>query len=884
MFKKVWFQIHWFVGITAGVVLAVVGLTGGILSFEGEIQEALNAAVRKVEPAGGPLTPAALTAAIHEQFPEKRIASLTLSSDPADAARVNFAPDGKAPATPMQGRGPRGETRYVNPYTGQDAGEAKRGETFFRTTRSLHRWLTAGTFGNRDIGKQLVGAATLMCLLLTLSGLYLRWPRSIGNWRTWLSFDTALKGRSFLWHLHAVVGTWVLVGFLLMSLTGLNMSYDWFRNGLYAVAGVERPVRRGEGGPGGEGAQRGNRPVRAEGERPHREGGGRANLDKANLDKIWAAFQAATATSGFKTAMLTLPQERGKPVEIRYLDAKPAHERAFNTLSIDVSTGAVRQERYTDKRTGEKLIASMFPLHSGSFFGLPGIVLYMVASLSMPLFTVTGWMMYLDRRKKKRAANAARNAAQTFLVAPATGIAYAADKVLVAFASQTGVARELAWQTAGSLTAAGIPAEVQSLETLQREQLQQARKVLFVVSTFGEGEPPDAAKPFVRRVMHESIPLEQMQFGVLSLGDRHYETYCGFGRSLDRWLRQQGARALFPAIEVSNGDIGAIAQWREQLAAMTGSATLGAWQEASFGEWQLVKREVLNPGSVGGATFHLELAAPAGEDATWQAGDIVEIQPGNAPQTVLAFLAQYALDGNARVDTSGGNAPLADVLKYSCLVARRENESAQELARRLAPLPKREFSIASIPADGGLHLLIRQARRADGTLGVGSGWLTEFTAVGDSIRLRIRSNPSFHLPMQDRPLILIGNGTGIAGLRSHLRARAAARQERNWLIFGERNAAHDFYYRDEISSWQLAGALQLNLAFSRDQEQRVYVQHMLREQAGKLKEWIVQGAAVYVCGSAQGMAPAIDAALNELLGVTTMTSLVEAGRYRRDVY
>jgi sulfite reductase (NADPH) flavoprotein alpha-component len=886
MLKNAWFQIHWFVGITAGIVLGFVGLTGGILSFESDIQRSLNSSVREVDPPSSatPLAPAALVAAVREQFPDKRIASLALSSNPTETVRVTFAPDGKAQAVPVQGR-PRGESRYVNPYTGQAmVGASNRGEEFFRSTRSLHRGLTAGTFGNRDIGKQLVGAATLLCLLLTLSGLYLRWPRRMRNWRTWLTFDTALKGRSFLWHLHAVVGTWVLVAFLSMSITGLNMSYEWFRNGVYAVAGVERPVRRGEGGPPGEGAPSArNLNMREQGagaERPRREGG------RANLDNVWSAFQKATAESGFSTATLTLPTERGKPVEIRYLDANPSHERAANTMSVDAASGAViRHERYADKRPGEKLVSSMFPLHSGGFFGIVGTILFMIASLSMPLFTVTGWMMYLDRRKKKRAANAARSAAQKSVVGAVLGAERPVEKLLLAFASQTGFARELAWQTAGSLRAAGIPVDVQSLDALKREELQQARQALFVVSTFGEGEPPDDARSFVRRLMREFVPLHQMQFGLLALGDRHYDTFCGFGRSLDQWLKTQGAQSLFPAVEVSNGDAKAITRWREQLASIAGRVPLGEWHESSYGEWRLAKRDLLNPGSVGAGTFHIELAPPVGDAPVWQAGDIAEIQVGNSAEAIREFLFEQALDGNAVVTMATKTMPLVEALKYYTLAEKYENESVQAFVERLEPLPKREFSIASIPADGGLHLLIRQARRSDGTLGLGSGWLTEFAAVGDSIRLRIRTNPTFHAPSQDCPVILIGNGTGVAGLRSHLRSRVAAGLQKSWLIFGERNAAHDFYYRNEIADWQSTGSLQqLTLAFSRDQHERVYVQHALREQAEKLREWIAGGAAVYVCGSAQGMAPAIDAALSELLGVATVASLVDAGRYRRDVY
>jgi sulfite reductase (NADPH) flavoprotein alpha-component len=132
---------------------------------------------------------------------------------------------------------------------------------------------------------------------------------------------------------------------------------------------------------------------------------------------------------------------------------------------------------------------------------------------------------------------------------------------------------------------------------------------------------------------------------------------------------------------------------------------------------------------------------------------------------------------------------------------------------------------------------------------------------------------------------LIGNGTGIAGLRSHLKARMQAGHARNWLIFGERNRSRDFYYEDEIAAWQSGQWLQrVDLAFSRDQPERIYVQHILFEQAGALQAWITDGAAIYVCGSAEGMAQGVQAALVQILGQATLERLAEEGRYRRDVY
>jgi sulfite reductase (NADPH) flavoprotein alpha-component len=134
-------------------------------------------------------------------------------------------------------------------------------------------------------------------------------------------------------------------------------------------------------------------------------------------------------------------------------------------------------------------------------------------------------------------------------------------------------------------------------------------------------------------------------------------------------------------------------------------------------------------------------------------------------------------------------------------------------------------------------------------------------------------------------VILIGNGTGLAGLRSLLKARIVAGHTANWLLFGERNAAHDFYCQAELQGWLATGDLaRLDLAFSRDQAGKVYVQDRLRESAEQLREWLVAGAAIYVCGSLEGMAAGVDAVLHELLGEATVSTLREEGRYRRDVY
>ena len=139
---------------------------------------------------------------------------------------------------------------------------------------------------------------------------------------------------------------------------------------------------------------------------------------------------------------------------------------------------------------------------------------------------------------------------------------------------------------------------------------------------------------------------------------------------------------------------------------------------------------------------------------------------------------------------------------------------------------------------------------------------------------------------QKKPrLVLVGNGTGLAGLRSLLKARIAAGHHRNWLLFGERSRAHDFHYREELETWQAQGALaHTDLAFSRDQAARVYVQDLLRANLPRLREWMAEGASIHVCGALHGMAPGVDAVLQEAFGAERVEQWAAEGRYRRDVY
>ncbi len=849
--KKTLFQLHWFFGITAGLVLALMGITGALYSFQEELLRAFNADVLKIEVrAEGVLPPAELVRRVEAQQHDK-VAMLWVDVREGNAARVFFTPP------PGERRGP---LRYADPYTGELKGEVA-GQGFFNLMLNLHRFLAMG-----DSGRQITGACTLMLVFFCLSGLYLRWPRKALDWRTWLTFDWAKKGRAFNWDLHAVAGTWCLMFYLLFALTGLFWSYEWYRDGLNKLL-ADAPA--------------------AGQQQKHGEGRGRhgpQKIDKnapplvVDYDAIWANLKDA-AGPGLAMYNLRLPPVGGRPANLFYLLDNADHPRAFNTLVLDPASGQVKKhDRYTDKSFKAQLLQSVYALHVGEYFGLPGRIIVTIASLTMPLFFVTGWLLYLDRRRKKRQVRAARG--------NVTSNTASGDSWLIGFASQSGLAEQLAWQSAGQLQAAGLPVQVRALAELGESDLRQARRALFVVSTFGDGEAPDSARAFERKVLGQPWALNNLSYALLALGDRQYPHFCGFARRLQAWLGERGASSAFSPVEVDNADQAALQQWQQELAQLTGAQPVTAWQPPGFGNWSLVHRELLNPGSQGQPVYLLGLRPQ--QPASWEAGDLVEILPLNGQPRIDTFLDGMALDAGAKVQVNGLGETLAQALAGRQLPTRRDHLvglQPQALVDALVPIGSREYSIASIASDGVLELIVRQERHADGSLGLGSGWLTEYLPLNGMLSLRLRRNSSFHLPESAAPMILIGNGTGLAGLRSLLRARVNTGEQRNWLLFGERNRAHDLLCGSELQGWLDSGDLaRLDLAFSRDQAEKVYVQDVLLQQADELKRWVADGACVYVCGSLQGMAAGVDAALNGVLGEALVQQLIEDGRYRRDVY
>lgn len=308
--------------------------------------------------------------------------------------------------------------------------------------------------------------------------------------------------------------------------------------------------------------------------------------------------------------------------------------------------------------------------------------------------------------------------------------------VLLAYASQTGTARAIAFEGAEAFKEAGVRARVMPLSEVSADTLASSARALFVVSTYGEGDPPDNAAVFADRLLGQALSLAGLRYGLLALGDRDFGQFCGFGRALDGVLLGQGARPLFARTDLDKGDEVALGNWQRQIARFA----RGAWShapdafkavdavdsipEATFHRWRLCGRRLLNPGSVAGPVFHLELEPASGaSQPLWEAGDLLRVRvPGAAARP-------------------------------------------------------RDYSIGSLQAEGRLDLLVRQERHGDGSLGLASGWLTREAALGSRFDARILPNPDFRLGANaHRPLILIGNGTGLAGLRALLKAREARRR------------------------------------------------------------------------------------------------------------
>jgi sulfite reductase (NADPH) flavoprotein alpha-component len=271
---------------------------------------------------------------------------------------------------------------YVDPYDARVLG-SPRGEEVFATIRKLHRWLLLPGDGN-GYGRQVTGIATLGLIVMLISGLVLRWPHRAGTVKMWLKPNLALRGRGLHRSLHAVVGTWVLPIYLVMTLTGLWYSFDWYKNSVNWL--LSRPA------------------TAAARMQPKASRAAEGSTKPPGFDRAWSTF---TREQGgrFAMAQLTLPSGPGTVVRIRSWAKDSTLESVRDEFRIDAVTGqVVSSDIYADKTFGERIIAGVLDIHRGAILGWPGRLAFMIAASVMPLFAVTGLLLYLSRRRHRRMA------------------------------------------------------------------------------------------------------------------------------------------------------------------------------------------------------------------------------------------------------------------------------------------------------------------------------------------------------------------------------------------------------------------------------------------------------------------------------------------------
>jgi sulfite reductase (NADPH) flavoprotein alpha-component len=545
----------------------------------------------------------------------------------------------------------------------------------------------------------------------------------------------------------------------------------------------------------------------------------------------------------------------------------------------------------------------------------------------------------------------------------------AAATLTIVYGSQTGNAKRLAEQLAKRSEAHGVPVRLLRADAYPQRELAKERYLAIVISTQGEGEPPDDSRGLVEFILGKRAPrLPSLQFSVLGLGDSSYAEFCAIGNQLDARLAQLGATRFAP-LGAADVDIDSVATpWLEktleqarELLKSSGSVTaLHAVQrerpeeapappahsrEQPFNAIVLANQRIVSS-DADRDLRHIELSLD-GSGIRYQPGDSLGVWSHNPPTLVAQWLETLALDGGvdathdgrtlplalwltrereitrlgrsfiAALATVSGHDELARLLKleHSIELAALLNAyqpidllrrypttwSADSLIAALRPLTPRLYSIASSQAQVGdeVHLTVAVVDyEAHGTRhwGAASSFLASVDEDG-SVPVFIESNDRFRLPADgSRDVIMIGPGTGVAPFRAFVQEREeTAATGRNWLFFGNRHFAQDFLYQTE---WQAAlkkGWLhKLDLAFSRDTAEKIYVQQRLRERGSELYAWLENGAHLYVCGDSTHMAKDVHGALVDIAiahgghspddAKAWLADLMQQGRYARDVY
>lgn len=497
--------------------------------------------------------------------------------------------------------------------------------------------------------------------------------------------------------------------------------------------------------------------------------------------------------------------------------------------------------------------------------------------------------------------------------------------LLILFGSQTGGAEALSARLAKEAKKHGFNARAMSMDDHAKIDFATESRLAIITSTYGDGEMPDNAQAFWNFLASEAATkLETIEYSVLALGDTNYAKFCQAGKEFDRRLEELGAKRVHDRIDCDvdyeeksklwfNGLMKALGNGAIEPAATpsieaTLDATSPAYSKSNPFPARLKINRKLNGEGSAKDTRHFEIILE-GSGLSYEIGDALGVIPTNCPEFVSEILATSGLDGEEAVKTPSGKekslrlALVEDFdLKPFLTELPTHGINAADLAAKLRKIQPRLYSISSSPKahPGEVHLtvgVVRYKLNGRPCKGVASTFLADRVGTETSVPVFVHASPGFK-PPKDRttPMIMVGPGTGIAPFRAFLEERrAVGATGRNWLLFGDQRSSTDFLYREELEAWTKDGFLtHLDLAFSRDQAEKIYVQNRMLEKASELWAWLEEGAHFYVCGDASRMAKDVDAALHQVcqtagglapdVATAYVSKLKTDKRYCRDVY
>jgi sulfite reductase (NADPH) flavoprotein alpha-component len=523
-------------------------------------------------------------------------------------------------------------------------------------------------------------------------------------------------------------------------------------------------------------------------------------------------------------------------------------------------------------------------------------------------------------------------------VAEAPAAPAAVSKITIAYGTETGNSKKLATAFAAKAKQAKIQAKIIALEQYKLPDLLKEEWLVAIISTHGEGEPPTAAKKFYDHIHQNDLSLSQLKYGVLALGDTSYPLFCKAGEDIDQQLKKLGATPIIPIQKLDTDyDTEATDWFSTLLASLTTSAPVAVPPTAPTKKAgkQLYNGTVLtkiNLNATGSSkeTWHIEIGA---QDVAFEPGDALGVSPVNNDETVKKILTLSTLETEAIVPYKGEDFPLDELLKRKLSIYHLSEKQVSQYGEvvqqsipltrmdlldllRIYPVGNREqfiavlqllypivprlYSIASSPAthEGEVHLTVgKHSFQVNGQNrnGLCSDYLASLEE-GATVDFYIHKNHLFKLPAADKDIIMIGPGTGIAPFRSFVAERDATGAEgRSWLFFGDQHFTTDFLYQTEWQAWLETGALtKMNVAFSRDTKEKIYVQHKLLQHAKEVFEWIDGGAYLYICGAKDPMGVDVENTLFQIVrrykngseeeAALYLEGMKEQGRFLKDVY